>query len=248
MLKRFEDLTSEEILNISNEELEKYIDIELLLKGIVPVEEPDSSKINFKDPEIEVTGYEISLFQGIVFKTMEDTLKVISAIKDIDVFNIDKKYNWNAPSSKELNVIMECGKLPDLKINILSLVSKEEYEKYKTSLEKYKLEIEGYNNQLNLYNEYTREVYSIRKEFERIIERERKTAQDIQTFNLFMDYYSPKVGLEQAIINLYKQEVEYSNNNPSFSRKDSLEKFIDENGYKEIIKKYQEQEGSENDY
>ena len=71
MFKRFEDLNDTELIQLTEEEIKNYIDMEVLIAGFVPVEKPKPVAGVFIDTSKVKTGFRVNLFDNIIFKSME---------------------------------------------------------------------------------------------------------------------------------------------------------------------------------
>ena len=240
MLKRFEDLDNIELVKLTEEEIDNYIELELLIRGFVPVEEPklvaevtiDSSKVK--------TGYKVHLLDNVIFKSMEGAMKFIDTVKDIDVFQAQRHYQWSHALNQEYYSIEEENKIPLLSIEVVHLVDKNTWEEYVEREEKNKAELTIYQDQKVRYKKYIEEYNKIKEEITKKIRSIKVKLEKFEYYKKVINYTEAVKGPEEVVISLYEA---YCNSSDSY-----IDEFIDEYGYREIIKRYQEQKEREKEH
>ena len=239
MLKRFEDLNDTELAQLTEEEIKNYIDIELLIAGFVPVEKPKPiAEVSIDNSKVK-TGFKVHLFDNIIFKSMEGAMKFIDTVKDIDVFTANRHYQWNHSLNQEYYSIEQENKMPLLSIEAVQLVDKNTWEEYVDREKNNKAELSIYKEQEERYEEYIKNYNKIKEGIAKKIECAKIKLEKFEYYKKIISYTEEVKGAEEAVISLYEA---YCNNNGSY-----IDEFIDEYGYGEIIKKYQEQKESENE-
>ena len=239
MFKRFEDLNDTELVQLTEEEIKNYIDIELLIAGFVPVEKPKPVAEVFIDNSKVKTGFKVHLLDNIIFKSMEGAMKFIDTVKDIDVFQTQRHYQWNHSLSQEYYSIEQENKMPLLSIEAVQLIDKNTWKEYLDKEENNKAELSIYKEQEERYEEYIKNYNKIKEEITKKIESVKIKLEKFEYYKKIISYTEEVKGAEGAIIALYET---YCNNNGSY-----INEFIDEYGYGEIIKKYQEQKRENED-
>ena len=239
MLKRFEDLNDTELVKLTEEEISNYIDMELLIKGFVPVEKPKPVAEVFIDNSKVKTGFKVHLLDNIIFKSMEGAMKFIDTVKDIDVFQTQRHYQWNHSLDQEYYSIDQENKMPLLSVEAVQLVDKNTWKEYVDREENNKAELSIYKEQEERYEEYIKNYNKIKEEITRKIECTKIKLEKFEYYKKIISYTEEVKGTEEAVKSLYET---YCNNNGSY-----IDEFIDEYGYGEIIKKYQEQKRENED-
>ena len=239
MLKRFEDLNDTELVQLTEEEISNYIDMELLIAGFVPVEKPKPVAGVFIDNSKVKTGFKVHLFDNIIFKSMEGAMKFIDTVKDIDVFTANRHYQWNYSLDREYYSIEQESKMPYLSIEAVQLVDKNTWEEYVDREKNNKAELSIYKEQEERYEEYIKNYNKIKEEITKKIESAKIKLEKFEYYKKIISYTEEVKGTEEAVKSLYEA---YCNNNGSY-----IDEFIDEYGYGEIIKKYQEQKRENED-
>lgn len=147
-MKRYTDLTHEELIALNEDDLKRYIDIEIAFAGITPAPEP--VPIGEFDPGIkpEIIAFEVC---GLIVKTIEEAQKVAALniySSDYDYYGAGSKFRylsdrWGSNDIKKVSfynkeeVLRMKGMLKDRK----ELV--EHYEAQKAEWEKYLEKIQG---------------------------------------------------------------------------------------------------------
>ena len=239
MLKRFEDLNDTELVKLTEEEIKNYIDLELLIKGFVPVEKPKPVAGVFIDTSKVKTGFRVNLFDNIIFKSMEGAMKFIDTVKDINVYKTTRHYQWNNSLDQEYYSIEQESKIPDLSIEAVQLVDKNTWKEYVDREENNKAELSIYKEQKERYEEYIKNYNKIKEEITRKIESTKIKLEKFEYYKKIISYTEEVKGVEEAVKSLY--EI-YCNNDGSY-----IDEFIDEYGYGEIIKGYKEQKRENED-
>lgn len=186
-MKRFKELTEKEILLLSRESIEKFINYEMMIEGIKLSEEKAPKKPVIK---YDMKVYTIEGFDGYCFLSMQDAEKVASLIKTSSVMKIENvwslydKYvsdvNYNGIFSKPFEVkSVECYKSDTIKMH------KEEINKYDKAMAEYnKKAPERERNELRA-KEIKDEIYS---EVDRV---KNKYDEANQLANIFLYEYCP---------------------------------------------------------
>jgi len=124
---RFSDLAIEEKLKLTDEEVDKFIDLECAFEGVklipCPVE-PVGPKM-----EEEETYYQIGYISDLQFKNMADAEKVLKLLKTCEMVNISYLDDYNYVSRT---------KKFDKQINVHNAYSKADIEANRKALEEYK--------------------------------------------------------------------------------------------------------------
>ena len=239
MLKRFEDLNDTELVKLTEEEIKNYIDLELLIKGFIPVEKPKSVAEVFIDTSKVKTGFRVNLFDNIIFKSMEGAMKFIDTVKDIEVYKTTRHYQWNNSLDQDYYSIEQESKMPYLSIEAVQVVDKNTWEEYADREKNNKAELSIYKEQEERYEEYIKNYNKIKEEITRKIECAKIKLEKFEYYKKIISYTEEVKGTEETVKSLYEA---YCNNNGSY-----IDEFIDEYGYGEIIKEYKEQKRENED-
>jgi len=141
---KFSDLSIEEKLKLTDEGVEKFIELECAFEGIklIPCpEEPVKPEMEEKE-----TYYQIGYISDLQFKSMEDAEKVVKLLKTCQMVCTSYLGNYNYVSKI---------KGFDRQINTHTAYSKEDIEANRKALEEYKREKESYTE---LKKEYDKEL------------------------------------------------------------------------------------------
>lgn len=239
MFKRFEDLNDTELVQLTEEEISNYIDMELLIKGFVPVEKPKPvAEVSIDNSKVK-TGFKVNLFDNIIFKTMEEAMKFIDTVKDIDIFQVKRHYSWNHSLDQEYYSIEQESKMPYLSIEAIQLVDKSTWKEYLDKEENNKAELSIYKEQETRYEKYIENYNKIKEEIVKKIRCAKIKLEKFEYYKKIISYTEEIKGIEEVVKSLYET---YCNNDGSY-----INEFIDEYGYGEIIKEYQEQKKENED-
>jgi len=141
---RFSDLAIEEKLELTDGEVEKFIDLECAFEGVKLIPCPEAPV----KPEMEKgeTYYQIGYISELQFKNMADAEKVLELLKTCQMVGTCYLGDYNYVS-KVKNF--------DKQINTHSAYSKEDIEANRKTLEEYKKKKESY---AELKKEYDKEL------------------------------------------------------------------------------------------
>ena len=179
-MKTFYELTDKEILGLTDEEIERYCDIELMRAGVIKPIAP----IRPKDPEpMDIRKeqyYEVSLnYRSIVFKTLEQA----EVFTKLEPLSTDRVYEFE----REVSVISYSR---DLSIKTIEVANSDDVNKYKVKAGLYKKEKEEYDKLFKKYNEecsafqeITEGVFDKRREVEN---KNRQIDKIIETFEGYL--------------------------------------------------------------
>lgn len=143
---RFSDLAVDEKLKLTDEEVEKFIDLECAFEGVKLIPCPEKPV----EPEMEEkeTYYQIGYISDLEFKNIEDAEKVLKLLKTCQIVCNSHLGDYNYVS-KVKNF--------DKQINVYTAYSKEDIEANRKALEGYKKKKESY---AELKKEYNKELES----------------------------------------------------------------------------------------
>lgn len=157
-MKNFEDLSDKEVLDLTESEIQLYIDIELMKAGVVKPIMPKAPKhevINLKYDEY----YAVKVYYNqIVF----DSFEKANIFVDLYPQTLDQLYDFPKPHNYRLR------KDSDLSIEKIKVVRESEVDKYRDVMSKRKKEDEEY---AKLKKEYDKEVSALEEIRDRIWDR-----------------------------------------------------------------------------
>ena len=141
---RFSDLAIEEKLKLTDEEVEKFIDLECAFGGIKLIPCPEVPI----EPEMEEkeTYYQIGYISDLQFKNIEDAEKVIKLLKTCEMVGVSYLGDYNYIKKR---------KNFDRQINTYTVYSEEDIEANRKALEEYKRKKVSYDE---LKKEYDKEL------------------------------------------------------------------------------------------
>lgn len=148
-MKRYTDLTTEELSELTSDEIQRFIDIEVAHAGIQIVSKPLPLEATFPKLESNVTAYSV---KGVVVKTMEDA----QVIQNLTIYS--EKYEWPNYTHKFLKEVTESD------ISIKQFYTQEQVKQVATQAEAYKKAEEAYKEANKVYCEYQQQIDSFKTE------------------------------------------------------------------------------------
>jgi hypothetical protein len=145
-MRRFKELTTDELVALTDEQVRKLIEIEIAIAAIKPVEVPVEPSLSKEGITAGVIGYTVG---DLVFTDEKDAQHVanMSALKSAYSYNISYNYRWLEPAG--LKVERAAFYLQSDVLRIAGALK--ENEKKRTV----------YNKQKGEYNEYLRNTTDI---------------------------------------------------------------------------------------
>lgn len=186
-MKRYEDLSRDELAALTQEELQWYIDIEIAYEGITPVPQP--VPVPDFDPGIKqtVNAFEVC---GLIVMNIKDA----QTIAAIDVYNSDYDYYGAGSNYKYLT-----EKYGNHEIRNVVFYKKDEVDRIKHQLKDRKEELERYSSDKREWDKYQDET---RKCHERVmnahyeaLEYQRKLAYGKQQYERFLGLAEGDTGI-----------------------------------------------------
>ena len=141
---KFSDLAVEEKLKLTDEGVNKFIDLECAFEGIKLIscpEEPIKPEMEEKE-----TYYQIGYISDLQFKNMADAEKVVELLKACEM--VGTSYLGNYHYTRKIEKF-------DKQINVHTAYSKEDVDANRKAIEEYKREKESY---VELKKEYDKEL------------------------------------------------------------------------------------------
>lgn len=217
-MKNFNDLTQEELQVLTDSDVEMYIRLELVEKGI-PLQDVVTKKLTERLPDKDVTVFCISgIGRYMVFEDINEATKVADLLKNCKIKTIDTSNNHeNLTPFRRIDWLGDSsGSMFDLFSR--NVYSEELYNQLKTII-KNNQEAEKFNKNLSEQNE---ENSNARSTIENEIYQKVETAKSIYRSNLrqldiFQKEYLPLANndFELAISFFIKA---YGNNSETFIR------------------------------
>jgi hypothetical protein len=184
-MKRFEQFTDEELINLPVDDISNLIELECAYEGIpmlpqIPVEivKPDVQK--------EHTIYTVA---GVSVQTQAEAIKLLDVISNLNLVKID--YNWSVGSDNKYYMPITSDDYNYPKIEVSKVLSKEDYSRLEESLRDYATTQKQYETDMARYNEIKKQRDSITDSvYERIntILRHKQEVEDyIEKFNHYLE-------------------------------------------------------------
>lgn len=205
-MKRFSDLEHAEILALSEEDIKKYIEIEVAFAGIMPV--PLPKKTTLEDVNIKKSDQYFQV-HGILFKTEKDA----AAFAEMEVYQ--ENYDWSISSDYRFAVRRD-----NCAVVAVSLYEKADIYRLKSVLQDNKRKKEETEKEERAFDKYNEAVSSIRNSIWGLVaeakdkQREIDSAQEAYNKylelsegneeiakNFFRNAYKGKPELIEAILN-----------------------------------------------
>lgn len=182
-MKRFEDLSTKEVLDLSSEELEKYIKIECMYENVPLVQE----SFELSPPsEIPKQDMEVFVFKDMVFKSLELAKMARDFIlEDCDAY----RKQWGMDHEGQLEKLKSSSY--EMEIEKKQIYSNQLYEKIKDEKIRYDAQMKNYES---AKNEWTDKVAEIQKVADKIADKyydlkelDRKVDFLKKSFDIYLD-------------------------------------------------------------
>ena len=162
-MKKINEMTDQEILSLTDAEVDKMIRFRLMEEGIAMIERPVEPEYEAYEGIIE--AYSLSMLSFIVFEDERDAAKVLNVLNECESmvrttsdWGLGEKVIYREVSNMNNNVSTER----------VSLIKKDDYskairvkEKNDAVKEKYKAQMEVYAQYYGKWMNYTAEIYNI---------------------------------------------------------------------------------------
>ena len=148
-MRRYTDLTKKELAELSQEELDRFIELELAYAGVTPVMYPVKPMIKEIALDMSEVAYEVF---GVLFKNQEDALTV----SKMEVFREDYDYYGAGYNYKYLKLNDNNG------VKAEKYYKKEEVLAIKDVLKGNRLLEEEYGKQKKMYDAFLKDTEAIR--------------------------------------------------------------------------------------
>lgn len=152
-MRRYTDLTKKELSELSEEQRNHYIDLEIAFAGIVPVLQPQP--FLQREPLLEKKDLVFNIFGDFYVKTLED----VEAISKIQIFTSKYDY-YKAGYDYKFMEETEVSATPT------KFYLKEDIDHQGTALKEYKDKKEAYQTEFKEYESFLKKTQDIRKEFD----------------------------------------------------------------------------------
>lgn len=140
-MKRYNELSDQELLDLTEDKIKYLIDLELAYNGIIPALEPTEPINPFKDLEPTEKAYEVG---GVLYRSREDA-DIAAGLKaylaEYDYFGAGYNYQW-------------LEKVRDLSVATKNFYTQETVKAAKAQLKKYKEDKEQYDKDLKEYERF----------------------------------------------------------------------------------------------
>ena len=147
-MNRYTNLTGKELSELTDEQVKRYIDIEIIYNQIIPMEKPTITKPCEPTVEQTVVAYE---FAGMIFESQEDAAKVATMTR-FETTYINNMYNYKYLSKSN----------DFYGVKTVKFYSKENLMVLKDEIEHYNTLTNKYDNDWKEYNDYEKEISSIK--------------------------------------------------------------------------------------
>lgn len=144
-MKRFEDLSKKEILNLSDEQIGMYIDMKCAENGVplLPLKPIEPQTVNFGP---DITVYKVGEY---AFTNAEEAENLLDLIKTLDVYNLD----WQYVKSASRYVLKRFADTDNaIGIEAKKVYSEEFWNSIKDKLDEYDRTMKTYNEDKNAYD------------------------------------------------------------------------------------------------
>lgn len=148
-MKRYTEYTNEELIELTQEEIQNLIELEIAFAGIMPVMEPQLPNLASIDLKKELTLYEVN---GMLFKNAEEAQQVLK----MDVWEENYDYGGAGYDYKY-------GEKKDLNMSVVMYYEKEQIWKVRQALTENKRLNDSYNQEKSAYDKFIKETKNIRE-------------------------------------------------------------------------------------
>ncbi len=177
-LKRFTSLSPKELSELTDEQVDNYIDLEIAFSGIKMLNPPVYKDISKFDIEKSVEAYSC---RGKIFKKEEDavTFSKMEVVEESYDYNIDSAYKW----------LKSENQYSDVGVKTLKYYNKEDVTSIGVTLKKNK-NTEQNNSDLKYeWNDYQKEISDIKTEIYDAISDAKKYYSDLDKAKEDYDRY-----------------------------------------------------------
>lgn len=182
-MKRFDELSTREILNLTNSDLEKYIKIECMYENVPLVQESFELSPPVGIPKQDV---EVFVFKDMVFKSLELAEKARNFIlEECDAY----RKQWGIEHEGQLEKLKSSAY--EMEIEKKQIYSNQLYEKIKDEKIRYDAQMKNYES---AKNEWTDKVAEIQKVADKIADKyydlkelDRKVDFLKKSFDIYLD-------------------------------------------------------------
>lgn len=164
-MKKWQELTTEELANLTDEQIDKYKKLMYAEKGIQFPEKPkEIDKVNIPEDLIVYKIYGLSSYDGPVFGSLDDAKKVLECLNSCkSLGHLESK---NSEQYFDLGTRRDYyGKNEPLEINTTQVYSKEKYLEVQDTLVQYKNLREQYKKDKEHYEEIYNKAIEATEEF-----------------------------------------------------------------------------------
>lgn len=207
-MKQYTDLTHEELIVLTENDIERLIDIELAHDGIMPVACPTVPSLDDEGIIKSETVFDIG---GLLLKNEEDAIAVsrMEQFKSEYDYNIGYEYRWLNPIT-ERTIIKEY------------YYRQEDVVRIKEALQRNKIKKDGYESQKQKYDEFLKKTGQIRNRVYDIWNSARNFQREIDDANAVLVKYRDLADDDETMaVNFFKNTYK--------SREDIIEKVLGKN-------------------
>jgi hypothetical protein len=177
-MKRYYDLSKQELNDLSNEDIQRYIDIEIAYAGIIPVRNPEQPAIFKPSIEPKEVAYEV---HGNLFKNADDAMTFSKMDK------LSAEYNWSKAGSDYK--WLEPKTDYDGGVKTVKFYKKEDIASIVEELTASRKAKELYDADLKEYNKYCEKISTIQTSIIDAIREARYFFSDVKAAKSLYDKY-----------------------------------------------------------
>jgi hypothetical protein len=190
-MKKFGDLTKQEIRELSYEDLNHYIELQCAVEGLpLSVELADKPEIKSIEKFTPVSGYKIS--GDFLFENLEDANEVLNLIMNKNlVRRYCDDYNFTDANGRSVHYLKTINSndysYPEIRTE--SALREENHSVAKVEYNKQKEAIENYNKKYKKYQEAKKEREEIESKIETVWKYEIKHLRELEDLEYLYERY-----------------------------------------------------------
>jgi len=174
-MKRFTELSAEELAALSDDEIQTYIDVEVAYAQIVPVPEPRQVTLDDLGLVPTVSAYSVG---GLLFKNQADAemvAKLPMLAEDYDYSGAGYDFRWLKPAGHQ--------------VTLCNYYTEEEIRGRGNTLKEQQKRKENYKTELKKYQEYRKNVQYCANEVWEAVAKARRYKAEIDTARETLEKY-----------------------------------------------------------
>lgn len=196
-MKRYNELSTHELTQLSNEEIEKYIKIECAYNGVRMLPDPPVAP---EKPLVKQDKTMYEIFHNIFTESMEEAIRIHEVLSSCKLYYIEGSWDTSNLVIPEEPISKDSYYYPNM--NTIVVFSRDSYEANKEALKEYNEKKSEYEKLKEQYDEIYDEYSKIRKEVLDKINEARKTVDKMAMYSrTYSEYLELAGGIPDIAVN-----------------------------------------------